>query len=46
MAFKPQALGLVQARVTGFLSAEQSPLQNASYLQLLIYAVLSQDFHR
>jgi hypothetical protein len=42
LAFKPQALGLVQARVTGFLSAEQSPLQNASYLQLLIYAVLSQ----
>jgi hypothetical protein len=31
----------VQARVTDFLSAEQSPLQNASYLRLLIYAVLS-----
>ena len=40
MAFKPQALGLVRARITQSLSAEQSPLQHASYLQLLMDAIL------
>ena len=42
MAFKPQALGLVRARIAQSLSAEQSPLQHASYLQLLIDAILLQ----
>jgi hypothetical protein len=42
MVFKPQALGLVRARITQSLSAEQSPLQHASYLQLLIDAILLQ----